>query len=296
MSRLKAECVSCIAKKYMEKYPEGISEEQKRIYVQRVLKVVSEASSDHSGPVMVYGINQIRKEMFGIADDYEAEKRYFNEKMLACESDLEQKLEDAQDSLKLAIQYALTGNYIDFGAMKEVDESYLMQTLEQAHVHDLKQEEYDTFRMDLQQAKRVVYLTDNCGEVVLDKLLIKTIQKLYPQVEITVIVRGDAVLNDATIEDAKQIGLADMVHVIGNGNGIAGTWLNAVSEEAKECIDQADVLIAKGQANFETLQGCGKNIYYLFLCKCDMFVRIFDVPKFSGMFINEKRIDFLKRS
>lgn len=296
MSRLKAECVSCIAKKYMEKYPEGISEEQKRIYVQRVLKVVSEASPDHSGPVMVYGINQIRKEMFGIADDYEAEKHYFNEKMLACESDLEQKLEDAQDSLKLAIQYALTGNYIDFGAMKEVDESYLMQTLEQAHVHDLKQEEYDTFRMDLQQAKRVVYLTDNCGEVVLDKLLIKTIQKLYPQVEITVIVRGDAVLNDATIEDAKQIGLADMVRVIGNGNGIAGTWLNAVSEEAKACIEQADVLIAKGQANFETLQGCGKNIYYLFLCKCDMFVRIFDVPKFSGMFINEKRIDFLKRS
>ena len=80
MSKLKAECVACIAKKFMEKYPEGISEEQKRIYVQRVLKVVAEASTDHSGPVMVYGINQIRKEMFGIVDDYETEKKYFNEK------------------------------------------------------------------------------------------------------------------------------------------------------------------------------------------------------------------------
>ena len=290
MSRLKAECVGCIAKKYMEKHPEGISEEQKRIYMQRVLRVVSEALPEHSGPVMVYGINQVRKEMFGIADDYEAEKRYFNEKMLACEAKLEQTLIEAEDALRLAIQYALTGNYIDFGAMKEVDEAYLMQTLEQAQVHELKQEEYAAFRKDLEQAKRLVYLTDNCGEIVLDKLLIRTIQRLYPQVEITVIVRGEAVLNDATLVDAKQVGLTDMVRVMGNGNGIAGTWLEAVSEEAKACIEEADVLISKGQANFETLQGCGKNIYYLFLCKCDMFVRIFDVPKFTGMFINEKRM------
>lgn len=274
----------------MEKYPEGISEEKKRIYVQRVLKVVSEASPDHSGPVMVYGINQVRKEMFGIADDYETEKRYFNEKMLACESQLEQMLHKADDALKLAIQYALTGNYIDFGAMKEVDETYLMQTLEQAHVHEIKQEEYEAFCKDLQQAKRMVYLTDNCGEIVLDKLLIKTIQRLYPDVEITVVVRGNRVLNDATVEDAQQVGLPEIVRVIGNGNGIAGTWLDAVSEEAKACIDEADVLISKGQANIETLQGCGKNIYYLFLCKCDMFVRNFGVPKFTGMFINEKRM------
>lgn len=290
MSRLKAECVGCIAKKYMEKHPEGISEEQKRIYMQRVLKVVSEASPDHSGPVMVYGINQVRKEMFGIADDFEVEKQYFNEKMLACEAKLEQKIMEAEDALKLAIQYALIGNYIDFGAMKVVDEAYLMQTLEQAQIHELKKEEYDAFREDLNQAKRLVYLTDNCGEIVLDKLLIKTIQRLYPKVEITVIVRGDAVLNDATLEDAKQVELTEMVRVIGNGNGIAGTWLDAVSEEAKACIDEADVLISKGQANFETLQGCAKNIYYMFLCKCDMFVRIFDVPKFTGMFINEKRM------
>lgn len=290
MSRLKAECVGCIAKKYMEKHPEGIAEEQKRIYMQRVLKVVSEALPEHSGPVMVYGINQVRKEMFGIADDYEAEKRYFNEKMLACEAKLEQTLIEAEDALRLAIQYALTGNYIDFGAMKEVDEAYLMQTLEQAQVHELKQEEYAALRKDLEQAKRLVYLTDNCGEIVLDKLLIRTIQRLYPQVEIAVIVRGEAVLNDATLVDAKQVGLTDMVRVMGNGNGIAGTWLEAVSAEAKACIEEADVLISKGQANFETLQGCGKNIYYLFLCKCDMFVRIFDVPKFTGMFINEKRM------
>lgn len=290
MSRLKAECVGCIAKKYMEKYPEGISEEQKRVYMQRVLKVVSEASPEHSGPVMVYGINQVRKEMFGIADDYEVEKKYFNEKMLACEAKLEQILIEAEDALRLAIQYALTGNYIDFGAMKKVDEAYLMQTLEQAHVHELKSEEYEFLKKDLSKAKRLVYLTDNCGEIVLDKLLIKTIQRLYPEVKITVIVRGAAVLNDATLEDAKQVGLTDMVHVIGNGNGIAGTWLEAVSDEASVYIDEADVLISKGQANIETLQGCGKNIYYLFLCKCDMFIRIFDVPKFTGMFINEKRM------
>ena len=117
----------------------------------------------------------------------------------------------------------------------------------------------------------MVYLTDNCGEVVLDKMLVKLLKEMYPNLDITVIVRGEQILNDATMEDAVQIGMTDMVNVIGNGNNIAGTWLDAVSEQALKLIDQADVIIAKGQGNFETLYGCGKNIYYMFLCKCQLF-------------------------
>ena len=135
-----------------------------------------------------------------------------------------------------------------------------------------------------------MYLTDNCGEIVMDKLLIEEIQKLNQKAEVTVIVRGLPVLNDVTMEDAIQVGLTEMVNVIGNGSEIAGTYLEDISEEAKNVIDDADVILAKGQGNFETLRMCGKNIYYIFMCKCEMFAKRFQVPRYYGMLINDKNL------
>ena len=85
-------------------------------------------------------------------------------------------------------------------------------------------------------------------------------------------------------------GLTKIADVIGNGSGVGGTWLPDISEEARSLLEQADVIISKGQGNFETLHECGLNIYYLFLCKCDLFVRLFDADLFQGMFVNEKRV------
>ena len=144
---------------------------------------------------------------------------------------------------------------------------------------------------DLQKAKRVVFLTDNCGEIVADKLFIKEIKKVYPQLAITVIVRGQDVLNDATMEDAKAVGLTDIVKVIGNGSAIAGNSLGYISTEAEELIRTADVVISKGQGNFESLNGCGLNIYYLFLCKCDWFVRRFKMKRLAGILINDRNLE-----
>ena len=141
--------------------------------------------------------------------------------------------------------------------------------------------------------KKMVYLTDNCGEIVFDKLLIRKIKEMNPELDITVIVRGGKVLNDATMEDAQMTGLSEIVEVIGNGDDVAGTILSRVSPECLEIMEQADVILAKGQGNFESLHGCGKNIYYLFLCKCDWFMRKFHAKRFQGMFVNEKRIEFL---
>ena len=116
------------------------------------------------------------------------------------------------------------------------------------------------------------------------------IQKQNPNAQITVIVRGKPVLNDVTIEDAIQVGLTDIVNVIGNGSEIAGTYLEDISEEAKNVIDDADVILAKGQGNFETLRMCEKNIYYIFMCKCEMFAKRFQVPKYYGMLISDKNV------
>lgn len=291
--RLNPGCISCLLKSRLEDFPEDTPNEKQIEYMQRVLKAISETPKSEGAPIIVRTINQIQKEMFGYNKDFTHVKSHFNELMLGKAPVVREKLNQSEDSLKLAIQYAMTGNYIDFGAMNNVDEEQLDQLLDQASSNHVDEKEYVSLKTDIEKARSIVYLTDNCGEIVMDKLLIEEIQKQNPNAQITVIVRGNPVLNDATIEDAIQVGLTELVNVIGNGSEIAGTYLEEISKEAKNVIDCADVILAKGQGNFETLRMCGKNIYYIFMCKCDMFAKRFQVPKYYGMLINDKNVCFL---
>ena len=288
--RLNPGCISCLLKSRLEDFPEDTPYEKQIEYMQRVLKAISETPKSVGAPVIVRTINQIQKEMFGYNKDFTHVKSHFNNLMLEMVPFVRDKLSQSEDSLKLAIQYAMTGNYIDFGAMNNVDEEQLQKLLDSSSNNHVDEQEYAALRADLEKAKKVVYLTDNCGEIVMDKLLIEEILKLNPKVEVTVIVRGFPVLNDVTMEDAIQVGLTEMVNVIGNGSEIAGTYLEEISEEAKNVIDSADVILAKGQGNFETLRMCGENIYYIFMCKCDMFAKRFQVPKYYGMLIHDKNV------
>ena len=288
--RLNPGCISCLIKNRLEDFPENTSREMQILYMQRVLKEISEAPKSVSAPVIVRTINKIQKEMFGYNKDFTYVKAYFNDLMLGKVPVIQEKLEESEDSLKLAIQYAMTGNYIDFGAMNKVDENELQRFLDDAHNNFVDEAEYTALKAEISNAKEIVYITDNYGEIVMDKVLVQEIQRANPSADITVIVRGMPVLNDATMEDAIQVGLTDMVNVIGNGSEIAGTCLEEISEEAKAKMEQADVIIAKGQGNFETLQMCGLNIYYIFMCKCEMFAKRFQVPRFSGMLLNDKNV------
>ena len=131
-------------------------------------------------------------------------------------------------------------------------------------------------------------ITDNCGEIVTDKLLISVLRDINPGLHVTVIVRGRPAVNDATMEDARQVGMEEAAHLVsGNGTGMPGNVIGAVSDEAAGDIDKADVMIAKGQGNYEGLSGCGLNIFYLFLCKCELFRRRFNVPAFAGIITHE---------
>ena len=267
--------------------PQDAAEEQKITYMQGVLKLVAEAPRTVSSPVIVRSINDLHEAVFGFRRSYEKEKQYFNDVMLEREAAVWEKIREAEDPLLRAVQYAIVGNYIDYGAMQQVDEAYLEQLFQRVDEISLGSGAYDALRQDLEKAGRLVYLTDNCGELVLDKLLLRLILERRPELAVTVIVRGSAVLNDATVADAARVGLTDMVRVIDNGNAIAGTWLAETSEEARRAIDTADLILSKGQANFETLSGCGRNVYYLFLCKCEMFARQFGVERYTGILIRD---------
>lgn len=288
VKRLHSECLSCMTKIHLNKCPKDMPEEKKVEYMQRVLKVLAEAPDRYGAPVIVRTINQIQDEMFGMKQDYAEIKKHYNQVMMNHEEQVKYKIEQSEDPVKTGIQYAMIGNYIDFGTRINVNEEQLTELLNDSDRFVIDEKQYGELTDDLKRAHKMVYLTDNCGEIVMDKLLIHEIQKKYPDLKVTVLVRGAEVINDATLEDAIQVGLTEIAEVLPNGTDIAGTWLEEINEEAKAALEEADVIISKGQGNFETLRKCRKNIYYIFLCKCDLFANTFQVPKLTGMLINEK--------
>jgi uncharacterized protein with ATP-grasp and redox domains len=271
----------------LEKYTD---EELKADYLKKVLKIISEEGEEATAPVITSEINRLHQEYFKTSYSFDKLKETYNKLLLEKETDLYEKIKGSKDSILEAIKYARVGNYIDFGAMGTIDNDKLENLLCTADREQIDEAEYEAFIKELRTAKELVYLTDNCGEIVLDKLLIRAMKEVYTELNITVIVRGKPILNDATIEDAKLIHLEELVPVMGNGTDVPGTYLKGIDAESRNKINRADLIISKGQGNFETLNGCRLNIYYIFLCKCDWFVRRFGLEKFKGVFLNEKHL------
>ncbi len=292
-------CVSCLIKKQIDRYPAGAPREQVLTYMRRLGEMMASLPDRTGGPAIMEAITDIRRAVFGeaaaeVEADYPALKTHFNTLMtdFAAAEGLFDKIMTASDPLRAALGYAMTGNFIDFGAMDSVDENKLRALLAESPQRvspDLPA--YADLQADLSGARHLTFLTDNCGEIVMDKLLVQTLHRLYPDMEITVLVRGGQVLNDATMEDAVQVGFDTMegVTVLSNGDRLAGTDLTRISPEARAAITNADLIIAKGQGNYETLQGCGLNIYYAFLCKCQFFADRFGVPVYTGMLVREQK-------
>ena len=288
--KINAFCMSCLVQAQARRIQKFQDEEKKACYMREVLHMIAESDPKWSAPALLEPISKLYEKYWGMQNDLEEEKKTFNELLLSMEDDLEQKIRSRKDPLEAALCLARLGNYIDFSALGEVSAEKLLELLAQAEQETLDTAEYRHFCKDLKDGKHLVYLTDNCGEIVLDKILIKLLREQYPQLMIAVLVRGVAVTNDATVEDARYVGLTEVVPVFGNGSGIAGTELTHISKEAKEKLEQADLILSKGQGNFETLHTCGLNIYYLFLCKCDWFMQRFHAEHLKGMFVNETRI------
>lgn len=284
------DCMYCMIKRQVENLEKYTEEENKAEYFKKVLKIISEAEEYATAPVITAEINRLHQEYFKTSYSFDKLKEMYNKLLLEKETELYEKIKASNDNILEAIKYARVGNYIDFGAMGTIDNDKLENLLCNADRELIDKVEYKDFRKVLSTAKELVYLTDNCGEIVLDKLLIRAIKEVYEELNITVIVRGKPILNDATIEDAKLIHLEKLVPVIGNGTDVPGTYLERIDDKARKKINNADLIISKGQGNFETLNGCGLNIYYIFLCKCDWFVRRFGLEKFKGVFLNEKHL------
>ena len=289
-SRWNSHCTQCLLKQHLTNYPDTATEEERLTYIRRLFSILTDIAPGESSPVVVNRILTLQKEMFDQFVDYTDIKKHFNQLMLEQEDWIYADISSAPDPIRRAVQYVMKGNYIDFGVLSDVNSEKLMELLSQAKDQTIDEQIFEELMQDLTSAKNMVLLTDNCGEIVLDKLLVRTIISQFPDLQIHVIVRGGHALNDATMEDACQVGLPDLVEVIGNGTCLQGTYLPDISKEARDLLEQADVILSKGQGNFESLQYCGLNIYYLFLCKCDLFTKRFHTHLYNGILTNDRYV------
>ena len=289
-ARWNSHCTQCLLKQHLTNYPDTATEEERLTYIRRLFSILTEIAPGESSPVIVNRILTLQKEKFDQFVDYTDIKKHFNQLMLEQEDWIYADISSATDPIRRALQYVMKGNYIDFGVLSDVNSEKLMELLSQAKDQTIDEQIFEELMQDLTSAKNMVLLTDNCGEIVLDKLLIRTIKSQFPDLQIHVIVRGGHALNDATMEDACQVGLPDLVKVIGNGTCLQGTYLPDISKEARDLLEQADVILSKGQGNFESLQYCGLNIYYLFLCKCDLFTKRFHTHLYNGILTNDRYV------
>ena len=283
------QCLQCYLKRNLELVRPLGTEEKAMAFAKELMKHYIDAPAGVSSPWFSPKVADLLHEMYDLPiDRFRQEKLESNRFVMERFEQIRRKVESAPDPVFAGLQFSILGNYLDFGALQgQVSFERLEQMLDEALDMELDRDNYESLCRDLEKRKSLLYLTDNAGEIGFDRIFAEEIAKKYPHLSITFCVRGDIANNDATREDAAAVGIP--FPIIDNGNRIAGTQMDQLSEEAETAIKTADVIIAKGMANTETMFGCGYNIYYAFLIKCQRFVTIFGHPMFTPMLVKEKK-------
>ena len=285
------DCIPCIVsktEKLAEKY--AANKMQKLNAMQQILKEISDCTFEKSAPYVDAKAMRVIKREFTIDDPYLTEKRYYNKALLAMEHEIEGLLDTSTDRFLDAMKMALAGNIIDFSGLPMVEFGLVKRIIDDARNQELNPDTVSRLRRDLASGRTLLYLGDNAGEIVLDKIFLKEIRREYPKLSVTFATRGAPIYNDVTEEDAYAVGINEYAAIIGNGSDIPGTDLREVSRDFHDTLLNADVILSKGQGNFETLLGCGHNIYYLFLCKCNVFINKLGAKQFDSIFVNDRTI------
>jgi damage-control phosphatase, subfamily I len=230
-----------------------------------VLGYLAEADYDQPSPIHTGRFCEMVSAATGVADPFGPAKRSATELALRLLPDLEARVNAAADSFDAALRIAIAGNVIDLATRDEVPVEELLGTLEETLACELDAGAIAELREHVGRAKRILFLADNAGEIVFDQPLLR----LLPLERVTVAVRGGPILNDATMDDARASGLTEFVRVVDNGAAIPGTWPPACSAEFRQIYGGADLIISKGQGNFETLFGrTTVPTWFLFRVKC----------------------------
>lgn len=282
-----SQCLLCHFQRNLELAQSLGDSEQVMEFARELMRMYLNAPADVGSPWFGPQTAQMFYDHFGLPiDRYREEKLQSNQFVMERFSMLQDRVASAPDPVYAGLQCSILGNYLDFSALRgQVSFEKLEEMLQDALKMELDRQVYASLCEDLKKGRKLLYLTDNAGEIGFDRIFAEEIAKAYPQLQITFCVRGGIAQNDATREDAEAVGIP--FPVIDNGNCVAGTQMDLLSEEAKQAFTEADVILAKGMGNTETMYGCGYNVYYAFLVKCEKFIRLFDKPMFTPMLVKE---------
>ncbi len=283
--RVSSDCEACLYNRQKNRVSVITDPKKRSEYLDGVREILRTRDAGDSSPFMVYRFNSLYRSMFGTAPDFSGVKKEYNDLALSIEQQAYDMIKGSSDPLKTALIYSRKGNYIDFGAMASVDKEVFIELLNKDD--SLDEDTYRAFCDECTGAESFLLLCDNCGEIVFDKLLLRVLRERFGGMKLYAMVRGGDVLNDVTKEDAAYTGLDKVAEIITNGRAISGVVPYMLGAEEKRIFDNADVVLSKGQGNYEALSGYRKKIYYSFLCKCSMFTERFSVPPLTGMFIKE---------
>ncbi len=278
--KVQPECIPCFFRQVVIALKDSPLENESKLKImQECLREVSYQQLDRTPAHATTFVHRRVRELLGY-DPFLEKKKKFNQIALGLYPELKKIIASSKEPLRTAVRLAIAGNVIDFGIFADID---IEGELQKALSVDMPFEEYEALEEAIIRNNEILYLLDNAGEIVFDRLLIEFLQEQNRKV--IAVVKGAPVINDATMEDAIEIGLTEVCKVIDNGSDGIGTILEWCSESFRETFSEASLIISKGQGNFETLSTVEKNIFFLFQVKCEVVAAFIGVSRGERLLI-----------
>lgn len=277
------DCVPCMLNGLINLFKQGIIEEKYHdIVIKESLKYYSDLDFNQSPLKVNRDLHSIVRKVAENVDPYKPLKDKFNNEALSYMNKYSEIVQNSENPFKTALRLAVAGNIIDFGPAHKFS---VEQTVERVLIADFSNDDSDKLHEEINKAQKILYLLDNTGEIVFDSIFLNTLGLN----NITLAVRHSPILNDATIEDIEFLGLDKKYRVITNGDNAPGTLLSHVSKEFLEEFNSADLIISKGQGNYEGLHSVkDKNIFFVLMAKCKIIAD--DLGVNLGDFVIKKSV------
>jgi len=277
------ECIPCFIKQSLEASRMATDDERVHIEVlKEVMNHLKSISFTNSPPELSREVHGIIRDITKSEDPYKEIKETSNKSAKNQYPHLKKMLEESDDPLLMAIKLAIVGNVIDFGTSNRYNVEDMLNNLVKK---DFDDESYHHFKNSLFNAKTILYLADNAGEIFFDKLLIEELIKQGKT--ITYVVRANPIINDATIQDAKFAGIDKIAKVIeadaGQKQSAPGVVLNYTSNKFKDFFESSDMVVSKGQGNYEGLSNVDRDVFFMLVVKCPLVAQ--DISEEVGKLI-----------
>lgn len=279
------DCMPCFVRQTLDSIRMTTDDEeiQQRV-MRKTVSALADMPMNQPPPVMARQLHRLIRQESGNPDPYESIKGEFNEFAQSLLPELEEKIATSDNPLELALRLCIAGNIIDLGVKGNTESKDVHEAIEYAFMQPLDAD-LGRFCVEVEEAERILYVADNAGEIVFDRLFLQQL----PLEKITLAVRGWPIINDVTRTDAEAVGITELVPVIDNGDDAPGTVLKDCSTEFQRAFLDADLIIAKGQGNFETLNDVDANIWFALKVKCQVLIQHLDASLGTMIF---KRSDY----